>query len=84
LHKIASIFKVPVAQLFEGADLKPETAETSLGMLAEPQVLRMVQALSAIKDNAMRLSLVDLVERIAATYPAGAVKRRAGAGRGSR
>jgi transcriptional regulator with XRE-family HTH domain len=83
LHKIAAIFNIPIASLFEGADLKAGAVESSLGMLAEPQVLRMVQALSIIKDVTMRHSLVDLVERIAATYPAGGVKRRSGAGRTS-
>lgn len=83
LHRIASIFGIPVANLFEGAELKAGQTDSALEMLASPHVLRMVQAMSAIKDSSMRHSLVDLVERIAATYPAEGVRRRAEAGRSS-
>lgn len=83
LHKIASIFNVPVASLFEGADMKAERVDSTLGMLAEPQVLRMVQALSAIKDSSVRQSLVHLAESIASTYSTPRVRPRAGAGRSS-
>lgn len=84
LHKIASIFKIPITSLFEGADIKADGVESTLEMLSEPQVLRVVQAISGIKDNEMRRSIVELVERIAAGHLSTAgVKRRAGTARGS-
>jgi transcriptional regulator with XRE-family HTH domain len=82
LHQIANIFKIPVTTLFEGADSDIDGAGTNIGLLADPQVLRMAQAMSEIADDAMRRSIVDLVERIAAGAPSrGLVRRRAAAGR---
>lgn len=78
LHKIASIFELPVASLFEGAEERTSGAGSNLDMLVEPHVLRIVKAMSGIRDAAMRRSIVDLVERIAA---GSAIKRRAGSAR---
>lgn len=74
LFKIAEILEVPVSRLFEGAEnLTPTSRQSQLssaGLLAEPHILRVAQALSSIKDTDLRLAVVTLVEKVAAKLPA--------------
>ena len=68
LVKLAAVLRVPVAALFEGTDA-PEHSHSSLSLLSDSRSLRLAQAFAAIKNSTLRLSLVNLVERIAATVP---------------
>jgi transcriptional regulator with XRE-family HTH domain len=70
LVRIAAILGVPISALLEGTN----TAEPSLlALVADSRSFRLAQAFAAIKHNEFRVSLVELVERIAA---AEAAKRR--------
>jgi transcriptional regulator with XRE-family HTH domain len=64
LFKTASILGVPVTAFFEGAtQIASEDAGRSL---AEPHVLRMLQAFCALENMALRRSLAELTEHMAA------------------
>ncbi|HXW26346.1 MAG TPA: helix-turn-helix transcriptional regulator [Xanthobacteraceae bacterium] len=67
LVRIARILEVPVAALFEGVEgsIDP-SAPTLLRLLAEPRSLRLAQAFAAITNVTLRLSILSLVERVAA------------------
>jgi len=83
LHQISCILGIPLTALFEGSDAQSGTGESMLDLLAEPHSLRLVQAISEITDNDLRRSVVELVERIAASQAAtnGSAKRRTASGR---
>lgn len=72
LLRIAEVLEVPVSFFFEGAEYADSDSEVEspLALIAEPQALRLVQAFSGISNAHLRRSLVELVERIAATSPA--------------
>ncbi len=72
LVRIASILSVPISALFEGAT-EAEPAQSLLTLVSDSRSFRLAHAFAAIKHNAFRLSLVALVERIAAAQEA---KRR--------
>ena len=74
LFKIASILGVPITALFEGAhQTASEDARPSpVAMLAEPYVLRLLQAFCALEDMHLRRSLAELAEYMAAeAFPLG-------------
>lgn len=67
LFKIASILGVPITAFFEGASqaAQPDAGPSPVAMLAEPYVLRLLQAFCALDDMELRRSLVDLAEHVA-------------------
>jgi transcriptional regulator with XRE-family HTH domain len=67
LFKIASVFKVPISAMFEGAEeaLPEENPTSSVALLAEPYVLRTARALAAVRNEAFRKSVAELAEHVA-------------------
>ena len=72
LVRLAGILGVPIAALFEGTDAA-EPSRSLLALVSDRRSFRLAHAFSTIKDNVFRLSLVNMVEKIAAAEPA---KRR--------
>ncbi len=72
LVKAAAILGIPISALFEGTNAA-EPTRSMLALVSDLRSFRLAYAFAAIKHNAFRLSLVELVERIAA---AEAAKRR--------
>ena len=75
LVKLAAILGVPIAALFEGTDAA-EPSRSLLALVSDRRSFRLAHAFAAIKDNRCRLSLVNMVEKIAASVPQS--KRRRG------
>jgi transcriptional regulator with XRE-family HTH domain len=69
LVKIAAILRVPISTLFQGAD----DDEALLALISDSRSFRLAHAFAAIKHNRFRVSLVELVESVAAAQ---AAKRR--------
>ncbi|HEV2955529.1 MAG TPA: helix-turn-helix transcriptional regulator [Xanthobacteraceae bacterium] len=65
LVKVAAILGVPVATLFQGVDGVAHAASL-LSLIADVRSFRLAHAFAAIEDRAERLSIVNLVEKIAA------------------
>ena len=74
LVKAAAVLRVPISALFEGTNAA-EPSQSLLALVSDCRSFRLAHAFAAIKHNAFRLSLVELVERIAAVE---ATKRRRG------
>jgi transcriptional regulator with XRE-family HTH domain len=72
LVKIAAILDVPISALFEGTNAA-EPSRSLLALVSDSRSFRLANAFAAIKHNAFRVALVELVERIAAAQ---AAKRR--------
>ena len=72
LVKIAVILDVPISALFQGTD-GAEPSRSLLALVSDRRSFRLARAFAAITHSAFRLSLVELVEKIAA---AEAAKRR--------
>jgi transcriptional regulator with XRE-family HTH domain len=72
LVKIAAILGIPIAALFYGAD-RAEPSQSLLVLISDSRSFRLAHAFAAIKNGAFRVSIVELVEKIAA---ADAAKRR--------
>jgi transcriptional regulator with XRE-family HTH domain len=68
LVKAASILDIPISALFAGTD-DTEPSGSLLALVADRRSFRLAHAFAAIKDNAFRLSLVNLVEKVAAAVP---------------
>src|SRR5215470_14056784 len=68
LVKIAAVLGVPISVLFEGATASGPS-RSSLALVADSRSFRLAHAFAAIANGALRLSLVTMVERIAATVP---------------
>lgn len=68
LVKIAGTLGVPISMLFEGADGGGETSAL-LSLVADSRSFRLAHAFAAIDNPSLRLSLVNLVERVAAAVP---------------
>jgi transcriptional regulator with XRE-family HTH domain len=68
LFKIASNLNVPITAFFEGAhqNASEDARPTPVAMLAEPYVLRLVQAFCALENMDLRRSLAELAEHMAA------------------
>ena len=69
LVKVAAILGVPISALFEGTDAD-EPSRSSLALVSDSRSFRLAHAFAAIKHNGFRLSLVELVEKIAAAEAA--------------
>ena len=67
LVKVASILGIPIATLFEGADTDP--SRSLLALVADGRAFRLANAFAAIDNSTLRLSLVYMVEKIAAAVP---------------
>ena len=67
LVKVATVLGISIATLFEGADTDP--SRSLLALVADPRAFRLAQAFAAIDNSTLRLSLVYLVEKIAAAVP---------------
>ena len=72
LVKIAAILGVPISALFEGTNAA-EPSRSLLALVSDRRSFRLAHAFAAIKHNHFRVSLVELVERLA---EAEAAKRR--------
>jgi transcriptional regulator with XRE-family HTH domain len=72
LVKIAGILGVPLSALLHGVDAK-EPSHSLTALISDARSFRLAHAFAAIAHGAFRLSLVELVEKIAA---AEAAKRR--------
>ena len=68
LVKIAAILGVPISALFQGTDAAGPS-QSLLALLSDRRSFRLAHAFAAIKDNTCRVSLVNLVEKIAASLP---------------
>ena len=68
LVKVAAVLRVPITALFEGTDAADPT-RSLLALVSDTRSFRLAHAFTAIKDSRARLSLVNLVEQIAATVP---------------
>lgn len=68
LVKVAAVLGLPVAALFEGVE-GVQHAASLLSLIADPRAFRLAHAFAAIEDRAERLSIVKLVEKIAAAVP---------------
>jgi transcriptional regulator with XRE-family HTH domain len=71
LFKIASSLDVPITAFFEGAHqtASGDAGPSPVAMLAEPYVLRLLQAFCAIENMDLRRSLAELAENIAGEPP---------------
>jgi transcriptional regulator with XRE-family HTH domain len=65
LVKTAATLRVPVSALFEGTG-RADPSQSLLGLVSDSRSFRLAQAFAAIKHPAARVSLVNLVETIAA------------------
>jgi transcriptional regulator with XRE-family HTH domain len=72
LVKLAAILDIPISVLFQGTNAA-DPSQSLLGLVSDSRSFRLARAFAAIKHNAFRVALVELVERIAA---AEAAKRR--------
>jgi len=70
LVKAATILRVPMSAFFHGTDSHDPAAV----LLADSRAYRLAHAFDAIKNTTLRLTLVVMVEKIAAVAPPG--KRR--------
>jgi hypothetical protein len=60
--------RVPISALFGGTDAA-EPSQSLLALVSDRRSFRLAHAFAAIKDNTCRVSLVNLVEKIAASVP---------------
>jgi transcriptional regulator with XRE-family HTH domain len=74
LVKVAAVLGIPIATLFDGADTDP--SRSLLALVADARAFRLAQAFAAIDNSTLRLSLVYLVEKIAAAVPQPPRRRR--------
>jgi transcriptional regulator with XRE-family HTH domain len=63
LVKVAAILDVPIAAFFEGSESGPTRAR--LMLLSDARSFRLARAFAAITNNEFRVSLVNLVEKLA-------------------
>ncbi|HML14308.1 MAG TPA: helix-turn-helix transcriptional regulator [Xanthobacteraceae bacterium] len=76
LVKIAGFLGIPVAALFDGTEAA-EPARSLLALVADGRAFRLADAFAAIENATLRLSIVHLVEKIAAAVPQPPRRRRA-------
>jgi transcriptional regulator with XRE-family HTH domain len=68
LVKLAAILGIPIAALFDGTE-GADPARSLLALIADKRAFRLAHAFAAIKDNTARVTLVNLVEKIATAVP---------------
>ena len=74
LVKVAAVLSIPIATLFDGADTDP--SRSLLALVSDSRSFRLAQAFAAIHNSTLRLSIVYLVEKIAAAAPEEPRRRR--------
>ena len=67
LARIAEVFGLPIAALFEGSKVgrRREKQTSVVDLIAERGAIRLVQAFARIEDRNMRRSIISLVENVA-------------------
>lgn len=75
LVKAAATLGVPISALFEGTG-RADPSQSLLALVSDSRSFRLAHAFAAIKHSAERLSLVSLVESIAAAAPQPKRRRR--------
>jgi transcriptional regulator with XRE-family HTH domain len=68
LVKIATALGVPISVLFDGTR-GAKWSGSLLALVSDARSFRLADAFAAIDNSALRLSLVNLVEKIAASVP---------------
>jgi transcriptional regulator with XRE-family HTH domain len=68
LVKLAGILGVPIAALFEGTGAA-DPSRSPLALVADARAFRLAHAFAAIEKSTLRLSIVNLVEKIAIAVP---------------
>lgn len=68
LVKLSGILGIPISALFEGTN-GAEPPRSLLALISDGRSFRLARAFAAIENSAMRLSLVNLVEKMAARVP---------------
>jgi transcriptional regulator with XRE-family HTH domain len=68
LVKLAGTLDIPISELFEGTN-GAEPPRSLLALISDSRSFRLAHAFAVIENSAMRLSLVSLVEKIAAGIP---------------
>lgn len=68
LAKLAANLGVPISALLEGTDAA-EPSRSLLALVSDARSFRLAHAFAAITDTKCRVSLVNLVETIAAAVP---------------
>lgn len=68
LVKLAAILGVPIAALFDGIE-GTDASRPLLALIADKRAFRLARAFAAVENTTMRLSLVNMVEKIAAAVP---------------
>jgi len=68
LVKLAGILGIPISALFEGTN-GAEPPRSLLGLISDSRSFRLAHAFAGIESSTIRLSLVSLVEGIAAGVP---------------
>ena len=72
LVKTAAILRIPIAALFEGT----QADGPLLALISDSRSFRLAHAFAAIKNNKARVSLVNMVEKIALAVRRRPKKRR--------
>src|ERR1043166_898963 len=75
LVKLAAILPLPISALFEGTT-GADPSRSLLALVCDRRSFRLAHAFAAIKNETCRVSLVNLVEQIAATVPQPKRERR--------
>src|SRR5262249_1112967 len=75
LVKLAGILDISISRLFEGPD-GAEPPRSLLALISDSRSFRLANAFAVIENSAMRLSLVSLVEKIAAGVPSPKQRRK--------
>jgi len=73
--RLAAILGVPIAALFEGTS-ETEPSRSLLALISDARSFRLARAFAAIGERTARLSIVNLVEKIATAAPAAKQRRR--------
>jgi transcriptional regulator with XRE-family HTH domain len=75
LVRVAAILGVPISVLFDGTD-GAEPTRSLLALVSDSRSFRLAHAFAAIKDGALRRSIVRLVEQVSAAVPQPKGRRR--------
>jgi transcriptional regulator with XRE-family HTH domain len=75
LVKLAAVLGVPISALLIGTDAA-EPSRSLLALISDARSFRLAHAFAAIKDRTLRLSLVNVLEKIAAAVPQPKGRRR--------
>ena len=75
LVRIAAILDIPIAALLEGT-AGADPAGSLLALIDDRRSFRLAHAFAAIEDRTARLSIANLVEKIAAAVPQQKRRRR--------